>query len=881
MKIVQKPQTMNLSTFLQQAAKTCSFLLIMLFSTNAFSIEVNIVYLEVQIGDTLEYEFYADCSPNPPEIEYHTIAPVYGNAFIDADNGGGPAHYGACFNGLHEIKYIPFINNVNRDIMYVRYTVVDQETNLNVEHFDILIIDIINSSIYAKDDYAFTAINTPVTIDVLFNDVSDFDISNISFVALNNHGKAEIINDQLVFTPETGFTGVAKVEYTACTEDGSCDIATVFIGVDDNTVDEEINYQVYDNTILNIYDALQDYTLTSNLLNGNLVMDADGFYIYLPDVDNPSGDFYETLEFVNDNTGATKEIIIEGIANYDPNVYTKEDNIWVCENDYITFIPTANDLLPNMLTAIVVDPVFGEENYIGNSLFEYEVYADTKAKKKDGAVYRAAAFNWAEIEYQKININIDEFLPNESTYKIKTKSGVPLVLEYKTLLSNPIELDITNTQLLAPGASIELHENDFTWNGSTCTGDQMVVYIPDPSMTSYVDTFDLYYLPIPGGNNQYKIKIEVEVVDDMNNNGDACIGEHCVWPGDMDNNGVVDSRDILLLAYGIGSVGESRPNGTSEWIGQYAPSWDAPVYGTPIDYKYLDANADGRIDSTDLEVIETNYGLENNIYPSRIYGIGNVNVDAAYGNGSTMLESAPLAFPPLTPITGPLSEGDVFLLDIILGGREKATEDIHGLSFTMAYSTVLTDSNNIRPIFHDNSWFTQNSSVLEFYKSPVNGFLDVAYTRTRSRSGTGHGSIGVVEFIIITDIGGIKTDKSELVFTADDITIMDGEGNVKHYPPYQVSVPINTGNTEHIAPKLLAYPNPSQGMFNLHLNGGLDKIIDSYEIYSIDGKVVSAASSLNTKSQVVDLSSNPAGIYMVKVITTTGVVLNQKIEILK
>lgn len=871
---------MNLSTFLQQAAKTCSLLLFMLFSTNAFSIEVNIVYLEVQIGDTLEYEFHADCSPNPPEIEYHTISPVYGNAFIDAGNGGGPAHYGGCFDGLHKIEYIPTINNVNRDIMYVRYTVVDQATNLNVEHFDILIIDIINSSINAKDDYAFTAINTPVTIDVLFNDVSDFDISNISFVALNNHGRAEIINDQLVFTPETGFTGVAKVEYTACTEDGSCDIATVFIGVDDDTADEEINYQVYDNRLLNIYDNLQDYDVDLGPLNGILETDADGFYIYLPNVNNPSGDFTETIVFEHQITGVTKEFIIEVIANYNPNVYTKEDNIWVCENDYVTFIPTANDLLPYMSTAIVVDPIYGEENYIGNSLFEYEVYADTEATKKDAAVYRAAAFNWAKIEYQKINININEFAPNESTYKLKTKSGVPLVLEYKTKLSNPVELDISNTQLIH-GDTLVYVGDTFTWNGETCTGEEMVVYFPSTSMNSYVDTFDLYYHPLPGGNNEYKIKIEVEVVDDMANAGNDCIGENCVWPGDMDNNGVVDSRDVLLLAYGIGSVGDARPNGTSQWIGQYAPSWDAPVYGTPIDYKYLDANADGRIDSTDLEVIDSNFGLENNIYPSRIYGIGNVNVDAAYGNGSTMLENTPLAFPPLTPITGPLSEGDVFLLDILLGGREKAAEDIHGLSFTMAYSTILTDSNNIRPIFHDNSWFTQNSSVIEFYKSPVNGFLDIAYSRTRSRSGTGHGSIGVVEFIIITDIGGIKTDKSELVFTADDITIMDGEGNVKHYPPYQVSVPINTGNTEHIAPKLLAYPNPTEGMFNLHLNGGMDKLIDSYEIYSIDGKVVSAAASLNTKSQVVDLSSNPAGIYMVKVITTTGVVLNQKIEIVQ
>ena len=71
MKIVQNPRTMNLSTLMQRAARICSFLLVMLFSTNLFGVDyVKVVRLEVQIGDTLVYDFYAECLTSPPEIEF-------------------------------------------------------------------------------------------------------------------------------------------------------------------------------------------------------------------------------------------------------------------------------------------------------------------------------------------------------------------------------------------------------------------------------------------------------------------------------------------------------------------------------------------------------------------------------------------------------------------------------------------------------------------------------------------------------------------------------------------------------------------------------------------------------------------------------------------
>ncbi len=878
MKIVQNPRTMNLSTLMQRAARICSFLLVMLFSTNLFGVDyVKVVRLEVQIGDTLVYDFYAECLTSPPEIEFHTFNPIFGNATIDP-GFNNPWHYGQCFSGTHTVEYIPNVSQVQRDTFYIAYDIKNSD-NLIDEYFDIIIIDIVSNSIRANNDYATTTINNSVTIDVLANDESDFDGVVLDFIALQNNGSCTTdSNNNLVFTPAQDFHGVATIEYTACNSDGSCDVASVYIGVD-NELSETLDLFVHENKDLVVYDALEDYSVSTAPLHGTFEYLPDyGFHLYTPDLGVVNVTDVVVLQASSGDSIIEKELIFDIINNPTPNILTKEDNFWACESDYIDFSVLSNDLIPSMSIAIVGQPTYGESNYLGNGQMDYSVYPETTAKKRDVAIYRAAAFNWSWIEYSKINFHIDEFLPNEVTYKLKTTKNVPLVLEYNTLLMHPIEMSVESEPAMPGAPQLELLENSYTWNNQTCTGGRMVVFTPLPDM-AYTEEFKLVYSP--GNDNEYTIKVEVEVVDGEDNATLDCIGNNCVWPGDMDNNGVVDARDILLLGYGIGSVGTPREAGNNEWFGQYSDSWEAPVYGTPIDYKYLDSNGDGQVDYTDTVAVFNNYGLESDIYPSRIYGVGNVNVDASYGEG-TMLERAPLYFfpHPDNPY-GDLYIGDVLLSDIHLGIREKQARDIHGLAFTLTYETLQLDSTSVSINFDKSSWLTQNSSVIEMTESPKNGFLDAALTRTHSNSISGFGKIGQAEFIIIIDVDGVKSDRTEMEFKMDGITIMDGSGELMHYPPTTFSVPVYTGNTEHISPTLLAYPNPTEGVFNLHLNGGLDKIIESYEIFSLDGKLVKSENSINSKSRMIDLSGNTAGVYAVKVITTTGIVLNQKIEIIE
>ncbi len=82
-----------------------------------------------------------------------------------------------------------------------------------------------------------------------------------------------------------------------------------------------------------------------------------------------------------------------------------------------------------------------------------------------------------------------------------------------------------------------------------------------------------------------------------------------VWPGDADNNGVVDTRDIatvgLFLGYGLSKENFrsfKRENPSTYWTKQRALCWDS------LEVTYADCDGNGDINITDMLIIPLNFG---------------------------------------------------------------------------------------------------------------------------------------------------------------------------------------------------------------------------------------------------------------------------------
>ena len=83
------------------------------------------------------------------------------------------------------------------------------------------------------NDIATTNEDTQVTINVLAND-SDADGDNLTVISVNpgSNGTTEIINNQVVYTPESNFNGVDSFTYELSDGNGGTDTATVNVTVE-------------------------------------------------------------------------------------------------------------------------------------------------------------------------------------------------------------------------------------------------------------------------------------------------------------------------------------------------------------------------------------------------------------------------------------------------------------------------------------------------------------------------------------------------------------------------------------------------------------------------------------------------------------------------
>jgi len=80
-----------------------------------------------------------------------------------------------------------------------------------------------------------------------------------------------------------------------------------------------------------------------------------------------------------------------------------------------------------------------------------------------------------------------------------------------------------------------------------------------------------------------------------------------VWPGDMNNDGIVDENEVLFWGIAAFRMGPPRPNATTNWNQQPAQAWQLDTEA--VNNKHQDADGSGTIDGADLQVVDLNFGL--------------------------------------------------------------------------------------------------------------------------------------------------------------------------------------------------------------------------------------------------------------------------------
>lgn len=712
------------------------------------------------------------------------------------------------------------------------------------------------SNLSAQSDFAVTGAGTPVTTNVLANDNTANGPLTLNSLPLVNNGTATITGGNSIrFTPAPGFTGIGHVNYVVCDATGACKTAQYTIGVNNNTpANDTLRIATAKNTPLYMPLTYAGYTVFQAPANGNVLMTNGNAFRYTPLL-NYTGPDQFVLVSTNYGPPVYQTVYVNVLNTPAQNTMAMEDYAFTPKSAPISFNVRNNDIGNLLVKSWVVPNNF--PGTISGTTGSGNVTFTPNANFTGVATFQYKIGNMfvPDLEIATVNVVVGNQNPSSGLFELTTAKSTPLVIDYKipftTFSFNITDAPDHGACVFYPGYTT------LTLNGQPVSGTNMLVYTPN---NNYVgnDEFEVNYCVTPTGQCQ-SVKITMNVVPVASAPPPYCVGA-CVWSGDTNNDGIVNNKDILPLGYFMGTSGPARNNASLEWYGQHANNWNNPFAGNKTDLKYLDTDGNGALNSEDTLAIGFFYGQTHTLTPDI----------------QPTSKGLPFFLNLLTPDPG---IGDLVEVEVLLGSANQPVTNIYGFTFDISLSPHIVDS-AFQMQYFNGTWINRNAPDLWMYKTPAQGRMESAFTRTNGLACSGYGVIGKFDFIIIDIVDGGKLNTTPyFTIQVDNPTAIWGEGTLTTGEKFTVNVPLRLTPKQITSDSdFFVYPSPAQDLVQFHLNG--ETFIETLSIFDATGREVYNSGRVQWEHAELNLGHLPGGFYVASARTAGGQV-NRKFQILR
>ena len=408
-----------------------------------------------------------------------------------------PSHGDIGYMGIDTLIYSPRINYCGLDTF--RYRVCNTDLQCDTAFVFITVTCDTTLKPVAVADVATTKKNTPVKVNVLLNDAPN-GTPTVTIAQNPKNGTAVVNNNQVVYTPSTGFCGANDtLRYKLCNSNG-CDSALVIVTVtcDTNPVGQKPiaiadGASTKKNTPVTVDVLANDFpygtvtvSINQNPKNGTAVV-TNSQVVY-----TPSNNFCganDTLRYkICNAVGCDSALLIVAVSCGDtinPNKpVAVNDSYTTKKNKSITFKPTTNDNLNGTLSGlnIIGSPKHGTVNFMGTDSLIYQPTTD-----------------FCGIDTIKYRVANDKLLADSAfifiTVSCDTTSPVNLkpiaVADVATTKKNtPVTVNILSNDTPNGTVTVSIYQNPK--NGTAVvTGVGLastIVYIPTPGFCGARDT---------------------------------------------------------------------------------------------------------------------------------------------------------------------------------------------------------------------------------------------------------------------------------------------------------------------------------------------------------------------------------------------------------
>lgn len=328
--------------------------------------------------------------------------------------------------------------------------------------------------------------------------------------------------------------------------------------------------------------------------------------------------------------------------------------------------------------------------------------------------------------------------------------------------------------------------------------------------------------------------------------------QQCVWPGDANNDQMVDATDLLPIGLYFNTAGGIvRPGASNSWIGQPCTNWSQTQQLTGENMKHADCNGDGLINFNDTLAIQLNNGM------------------------SHAAKTIP-NYPTLTPIPyftfnkPTYYPGDTVKATLNFGTSGNGFNNFYGTSFNVYYDNSIVKSNSESFSFLNTSWIGIINNTCISYSKVNSGIVDASIVRINQSNVSGFGNIAKLNFILKDTLATpIKLYLNiQNGFTIKSSSVVNTLSN--HVDSVSVLPDVVTGIQNNHEETVNIYPNPSNGNITIDPVPGNKQL----SVYNILGEKI-YESPLSSVPTNFHLNSN--GIYLFYISTNKAVITKRVI----
>lgn len=347
-----------------------------------------------------------------------------------------------------------------------------------------------------------------------------------------------------------------------------------------------------------------------------------------------------------------------------------------------------------------------------------------------------------------------------------------------------------------------------------------------------------------------------------------------IWPGDINDNGEVNSVDLLYWALSKGTNGVPRTTGTLYWEEQPITTLWTEEFEDGQNFAYADCNGDGQIDLVDQIIIQLNQDSTHNPYLGEDFSDGIRGIDPLLWLGEVENENIATSL------------GSSFSIPIHLGSEAYPLEGFFGVAFRIMIDTGFIEM--VEPIIEktENDWLFEEASMSilnlssSFQEAGKEGFEVAFYLNEPTATVGGFGKIGALNVIIVDDLTLLEVDTT-IEITIEPIRMVDAQlttlnivNDTLDITIYQDStIMLSTGEQykDKIENQVQLYPNPVNQLLEIALE---DEQLKSIEIFNSLSQLNQSWTFASGKTKtIVDVASFPPGLYWLRVTTVSGAII--------